>query len=51
MIWSKGKPVPRIEDMSSAYIENEEPAMSLIWSKLEELTGNDGVSGEVQPIE
>jgi len=51
MIWSKGKPVPRIEDMSSAYIENEEPAMSLIWSKLEELTGNGGAAVEIQPIE
>ncbi|MER9223011.1 deaminase [Mesorhizobium sp. M0644] len=28
--WADGKPVPRIEDRSSAYIENEEPAISLV---------------------
>lgn len=32
--WSKGKPVPSIEDRGSAYIANEEPAISLITKKL-----------------
>lgn len=37
--WSKGKAVPSIEDTSSSYIENEEPAMALISSRLDELAG------------
>ncbi|WP_432331934.1 hypothetical protein RMR10_006255 [Agrobacterium rosae] len=28
--WASGKPVPRIEDRSSSYIANEEPAISLV---------------------
>ncbi|RWG80970.1 MAG: deoxycytidylate deaminase [Mesorhizobium sp.] len=35
--WADGKPVPRIEDRSSAYIENEEPAISLVTAKILEL--------------
>jgi deoxycytidylate deaminase len=35
--WYEGKPVPRIEDRSSAYIENEEPAISLVSGKIFEL--------------
>lgn len=32
--WAEGGPVPRVEDRSSAYIENEEPAISLTLGKL-----------------
>ncbi|WP_082910340.1 anti-phage dCTP deaminase [Sinorhizobium glycinis] len=28
--WSAGKPVPRLEDRGSSYIDNEEPAISLV---------------------
>ncbi|MDX0997089.1 deoxycytidylate deaminase [Sinorhizobium medicae] len=29
-MWNKGKPIPRIEDRGSSYIDNEEPAISLV---------------------
>ncbi len=32
--WNSGVPSPRVEDKSSAYIENEEPAISVALSKL-----------------
>lgn len=32
--WGDGGPAPRVEDRSSAYIENEEPAISVALSKL-----------------
>ncbi|MCI9866124.1 deoxycytidylate deaminase [Rhizobium skierniewicense] len=32
--WAAGKPVPRIEDRSSAYIANEEPAISLVFKEI-----------------
>jgi deoxycytidylate deaminase len=35
--WNSGKPVPRIEDRSSSYIDNEEPAISLVTAKLLEI--------------
>ncbi|CCV06510.1 Cytidine/deoxycytidylate deaminase,zinc-binding region [Mesorhizobium metallidurans STM 2683] len=37
--WYEGRPVPRIEDKSSAYIENEEPAISLVTRKILEMAG------------
>lgn len=35
-LWAAGKPVPRIEDRSSAYIVNEEPAISLVVKEIHE---------------
>lgn len=35
--WYAGKPVPRIEDRSSVYIDNEEPAIVPVTAKLMEL--------------
>lgn len=35
--WNAGKPVPRIEDRSSVYIDNEEPAIVQVTAKLMEL--------------
>lgn len=32
--WYRGKPVPSIEDRGSSYIENEEPAISLITARI-----------------
>lgn len=32
--WNEGKPVPRVADRSGAYIENEEPAISLVLKPL-----------------
>ncbi len=32
--WNSGRPVPQVEDKSSAYLENEEPAISLAVAKL-----------------
>lgn len=42
--WNAGKPVPRIEDRSSSYIDNEEPAISLVTARLLEIAaeGDDG---------
>jgi deoxycytidylate deaminase len=37
--WSGGKAVPRLEDRSSAYIDNEEPAISLVTNNLLSLRG------------
>ena len=35
--WSNNKPVPSIEDRSSSYIANEEPAISLVVKKIREM--------------
>jgi hypothetical protein len=32
--WNLDKPIPRVEDRSSSYIENEEPAISLVVEKI-----------------
>lgn len=38
--WNGGKPAPRVEDRSAAYIENEEPAISLSVAKMFQEPGN-----------
>lgn len=35
--WYEGAPIPRIEDRSSSYLENEDPAISLVTNRLLEL--------------
>ncbi|TKT69073.1 anti-phage dCTP deaminase [Aquamicrobium sp. LC103] len=38
-IWNSGKAIPRIEDRSSSYIDNEEPAISLVTQKILSIAG------------
>lgn len=47
--WNAGKPVPRIEDRSSSYIDNEEPAISLVTPKLLEIAAQDNSNIKKKP--
>ncbi|MEQ8295922.1 MAG: anti-phage dCTP deaminase [Nitratireductor sp.] len=46
--WNAGKPVPRIEDRSSSYIDNEEPAISLVTPRLLEISKGTTETEQVQ---
>lgn len=39
--WYSGKPVPQVEDRSAAYIDNEEPAISLVTKSLIDLSNSN----------